>query len=435
MSDQESTEPRKSTSTLLDGNHTFPSFYACYLLRSKATPNSNRTYVGSTPNPPRRIRQHNGELKQGAWKTSKHRPWEMQMIVYGYFSFPSKLTALQFEWAWQKPELSRHLRISDDHTGEDLGPIFSKDAKRNWVERKLAVAHALLSRPPFNRLPLHLRFFVPEVHDLFHNLEQNDSRPVSSRRTKKRVTQDWSPLPLPVTLTSIIDLGGVSGSTGARRHSTQGVQSREGPIDVNDVDFRQGERVWGKWKAIEIRIKQEGHIRCEQCDGEVDHTNHLSFALCPSQRSCHYVSHLTCLSGSFLSNTTHVLPHQGVCPGCQDQLEWGQIIRASYARIEGIQREKDEAVKSARRAKRRGRRQKDEDVSTEDEHSSITPEIRSMTLETPPKRSLDRTASDTLEEATITRAKRLPPKPPNDENERDEEMEWERFERELKAIR
>ncbi|WVW84080.1 structure-specific endonuclease subunit SLX1 [Kwoniella bestiolae CBS 10118] len=135
MSDQESTEPRKSTSTLLDGNHTFPPFYACYLLRSKATAHSNRTYVGSTPNPPRRIRQHNGELKQGAWKTSKHRPWEMQMIVYG---FPSKLTALQFEWAWQKPELSRHLREYDTQTGEDIGPIFSKDAKRNWVERKLA---------------------------------------------------------------------------------------------------------------------------------------------------------------------------------------------------------------------------------------------------------------------------------------------------------
>jgi structure-specific endonuclease subunit SLX1 len=93
---------RKSTSTLLNGAHVFPPFYACYLLRSRATPKSNRTYVGSTPNPPRRIRQHNGELTQGAVKTSRFRPWvsrlrstltdrqEMQMIVYGYDSHLSQ---------------------------------------------------------------------------------------------------------------------------------------------------------------------------------------------------------------------------------------------------------------------------------------------------------------------------------------------------------
>ncbi|KIJ38511.1 hypothetical protein M422DRAFT_94196, partial [Sphaerobolus stellatus SS14] len=87
--------------------HTFPPFYACYLLKSIKNPRSTATYIGSTPHPPRRIRQHNGELTQGAWKTARNRPWVMTMIVYG---FPSKLAALQFEWAWQHPDRSRHLR-------------------------------------------------------------------------------------------------------------------------------------------------------------------------------------------------------------------------------------------------------------------------------------------------------------------------------------
>ncbi|CAO3677183.1 unnamed protein product [Rhizopus stolonifer] len=85
----------------------FHPFYCCYLIRSLKEGHQNKVYIGSTPNPIRRLRQHNGEITQGAYKTRKHRPWEVVMIIYG---FPTKAHALQFEWAWQKPLQSRHTK-------------------------------------------------------------------------------------------------------------------------------------------------------------------------------------------------------------------------------------------------------------------------------------------------------------------------------------
>jgi hypothetical protein len=50
-------------------------FYCCYLLTSTVPRYKTHGYVGSTPDPIKRLRQHNGDLTQGAKKTSKKRPW------------------------------------------------------------------------------------------------------------------------------------------------------------------------------------------------------------------------------------------------------------------------------------------------------------------------------------------------------------------------
>ena len=64
----------------------------CYLLQS-----GRRTYVGATVNFPRRIRQHNGEIKGGA-KYTRGRKWNCVLRVEGFLTFQQ---ALQFEWRFK----------------------------------------------------------------------------------------------------------------------------------------------------------------------------------------------------------------------------------------------------------------------------------------------------------------------------------------------
>lgn len=59
--------------------------------------NGRWTYAGVSPDPARRLRQHNGEIKGGAkYPLSRGPGWQHVCLIEG---FPNKITAMQFEWA------------------------------------------------------------------------------------------------------------------------------------------------------------------------------------------------------------------------------------------------------------------------------------------------------------------------------------------------
>lgn len=68
--------------------------WSCYCLLS----NQNTTYIGSTVNLDRRLRQHNRELVGGAKATGRGDGWRRVCSVTG---FPDERSALQFEWQWK----------------------------------------------------------------------------------------------------------------------------------------------------------------------------------------------------------------------------------------------------------------------------------------------------------------------------------------------
>ncbi|KAL2488552.1 Excinuclease ABC [Forsythia ovata] len=120
-------------------------FFACYLLTSLCPRFKGHTYIGFTVNPRRRIRQHNGEIRSGAWRTKKKRPWEMVLCIYG---FPTNVAALQFEWAWQHPVESLAVRKA---------AVTFKSL--SGIANKIKLAYTMLTLPAWHSLKLTVNFF------------------------------------------------------------------------------------------------------------------------------------------------------------------------------------------------------------------------------------------------------------------------------------
>lgn len=98
-----------------------------YLIENKGC-----TYAGVSPDPVRRLRQHNGEIKGGAkYTTSKGPGWSHICLVHG---FQNKIQAMQFEWA-VKHEPPRNLG----------GPVARLEKMKKVIEKERWTSKSPLS--------------------------------------------------------------------------------------------------------------------------------------------------------------------------------------------------------------------------------------------------------------------------------------------------
>ena len=113
------------------------------------------TYIGATVDLNRRLRQHNGEIKGGAKRTtskvSKNNTWTRVCYVS---QFPDWTATLQFEWRWK--QLSRKYN-------SNLNPI----------ERRMRALHELLSltQSTFKAVPFSEWAEKPTIHIETHRVD------------------------------------------------------------------------------------------------------------------------------------------------------------------------------------------------------------------------------------------------------------------------
>lgn len=184
--------------------------YCCYLIASLNPQYSpNKTYIGVTVNPSRRLRQHNRLRQGGAKRTAAARPWEFRVLVTGFWQnndydddgndndddddedHETNTSVRRFEYAWQHFDKYRIVR-------DAIGDQLARKMKRNrTLDGQLAMLKTILVKCPhlYGNAPLTLHFMkeqdlqafeainVEEIFCAAQEISQNSSSSLPSRST------------------------------------------------------------------------------------------------------------------------------------------------------------------------------------------------------------------------------------------------------------
>ncbi|QLQ82102.1 hypothetical protein HG537_0G03570 [Torulaspora globosa] len=295
---------------VIDGQHfKVPEFYCCYLLQSICK--SQSFYVGSTPNPVRRLRQHNGILTRGgAYRTKRvgTRPWQMIVVVHG---FPSKVAALQFEHAWQHSYKTHYI--------EDVNRVVKNKNGGRSIHHRLATVRLLLSHVYFQHMGLTVEFFNRQTREIW-----NENKFGAQGGCLANVS----------TVPNALGVADVSSSESIDVFANANLALVETFYEDHVKVYRS------KFEMYKERLAF-GQLACEICDATFDYTSDDRekkplVGFCTSE-NCKFVSHLRCLHRYFtddvqlLTNKQILVPKTGKCPNCSTVISWKDVVTYSTA--------------------------------------------------------------------------------------------------------
>ncbi|XP_059621026.1 LOW QUALITY PROTEIN: structure-specific endonuclease subunit SLX1 homolog [Phlebotomus argentipes] len=258
-------------------------FHGVYLLVSRSENRSfcGRTYVGYTVDPNRRISQHNrGKDGGGAKRTNARGPWQMVLIVHG---FPNSLSALRFEWAWQKPEISRRLKNI---------PGLGKKSSLRRFDLQFRILTEMLRIGPWSRLPLVIRWLADDFVRDFPASEQS---------------LDINSCNCHALLSSLLFSG----------------TARKDATSSHGVCFGRVKRKKKPEKAAEEH--PDDGPSCSLCASRIGNPCQ-SLLTCINPR-CTLQCHIICLARVCITEANQYIPTEGDCPICFTHFLWGDLIR------------------------------------------------------------------------------------------------------------
>lgn len=305
-----------------------PAFYCCYLLRS--TVRHASVYVGSSPDPARRLGQHNGRVQGGAVRTSRAtlRPWEVTCIVAG---FPSNIAALQFEWAWQNSHLTRHITPNDRISFATTRTKTSRSGKttkrpgrpRTSLMDKLSNLHLLLRAPYFSKWPLEVRFFNQDAYRSWEtwcervdtNISPDIKVHFDPSQTQPHQDQDEFTSAQPLQKRRKADLIG------------------KGGVDGVDPTYA---RLRGVFEKSQFLLDEDDEQKCTVCHSGIDLKKGI-FVICHTDH-CRSISHVTCLAETSLKQlgSASLAPRTGYCPSCKLEHSWQDLMQQVTLRMRGV---------------------------------------------------------------------------------------------------